>query len=349
MPIISSIGRLKMIVITYFQFILFLPHAHAADTLAWSFVSPYPADTASGKGLETFAHLVNQYTNDRFVINLNFNSKIAPKTLSTPARINNIQGYSIFSGSITTDPLFDLPTLPFIIESIADSQQLAVLAYCDYALAFQKQGWHLLYISPWPPTGLWSTTPISDNLSGLVLRVYDQKSAFVMQAAGAKTISQPFQEAIAHLHDGTLSSILSSGDGATFKQYIPYLRHFTNLQYAFPFSFVIVDTDAYNSLPSDIRQKINIAAADTQRLQWSNLASTISDNHQRMEAAGVIIHEPTPELITKLRASAHITIESWRERAGPRLNQLLDTFITYKANKVDSLPTCIGHSPAGYR
>ena len=72
-----------------------------------------------------------------------------------------VQAGDAFAGSLEAeDPIFALPSLPFLVTSIADAKRLSDIARPYLAAVLEKKGLRLLYLTPWPPSGIWSRTPL---------------------------------------------------------------------------------------------------------------------------------------------------------------------------------------------
>ncbi len=66
-----------------------------------------------------------------------------------------------------------------------------------------------------------------DDLRVLSVRAYDETSAEVMRAAGAKAQILSFADAMPRLKDGSVNAALSSGDGGAGRRLWGYLPNFT--------------------------------------------------------------------------------------------------------------------------
>src|SRR5258708_40113835 len=72
-----------------------------------------------------------------------------------------VQAGDAFAGALEAeDAIFALPSLPFLVTSIADARRLAELARPFLAAALQNKGQRLLYLTPWPPSVIWSKSPL---------------------------------------------------------------------------------------------------------------------------------------------------------------------------------------------
>jgi TRAP-type C4-dicarboxylate transport system substrate-binding protein len=197
--------------------LLHQPIAASAQTV-WDMTTEYPQSAMSGLGLTTFAQHVGALTAEKLVIRPSFDAAkgIRSADMLTAIAQGRIQAGDAFAGSLEAeDAIFALPSLPFLVTSMADAGRLADLARPYLAAALQGRGEHLLYLTPWPPSGIWSKTPLKtpSDLSGLSIRTYDRISSEIFARAGAKATSIGFAETLPRLVDGSINAVLSSGDG----------------------------------------------------------------------------------------------------------------------------------------
>src|ERR1700694_2197462 len=138
------------------------------------------------------------------------------------------------------------------------------------AAALQKRGARLLYLTPWPPSGIWSKAPpkTPSDLSGLSIRTYDRISREVFASAGARAVSISFSDTMPRLADGSINAVLSSGDGEAGRKLWGYLRYFTEITYSLPLSVAGANQAAYDALAPDVRDAIDTAGRQTETELW---------------------------------------------------------------------------------
>src|SRR2546428_600665 len=81
-----------------------------------------------------------------------------------------------FMGAVGSfDPIFELHSLPFLASTPTQGRVLAEVARPAYEAAVARRNQKLLFLSPWPPAGLWTKTPVTtvDGLKGLRVRTSD--------------------------------------------------------------------------------------------------------------------------------------------------------------------------------
>ena len=295
----------------------------ASAQVAWQMATEYPRSNISGVGLAKFAELVSAQTNGYVTVRNAFDNelKISSGEMLRAAQEGRIAGGDAFAGPLeASDPVFGLPSLPFVVQSIEAARSINERARPLYEKALAAQGLKLLYITIWPSTGLWSVQPISTpaDLRSIAARTYDYNSAEVMRAVGATAEYLPFNEAIAKVRSHELNAILTSGDGGAGRKLWQDLPHFTAINYAIPISLAFVRTDAFEALPESVQRQVMQVAAETEQSQFQLLANRTAENYARMRANGVEIAEPVPvPVLAALKQGASAPIAMWRAKAPP--------------------------------
>ena len=304
--------------------------AHAQT--AWDMATEYPQTAMPGLGMTAFAAHVATLTDGKVAIQPSFDAAKGIRSADMLSAIaeGRVQAGDAFAGSLEgEDAIFALPSLPFLVTSIADARQLADLARPTIAAELEKRGQRLLYLTPWPPSGIWSKMRLrtAADLAGLSIRTYDRTSREVFVRAGAKASSISFAELMPRLTDGSINAVLSSGDGEIGRTLSEYLPNFTEITYSMPISVASVNQAAFDRLTPELREAIDAAGRLTETGSWITLASRLEQNHQRMRERGVTIDsDPAPALIAALRQGAASAREAWCMRSGPACESVLGVF-----------------------
>jgi TRAP-type C4-dicarboxylate transport system substrate-binding protein len=304
---------------------------HGAEPTQWHMATEYPANTMPGEGLSTFATEVKSRTAGALEILPSYDASAGIKSADIPkaVREGTLDAGDAYGGALAgLNPVFALSSLPFVVDNIEDAQRLLDLARPLYAKAFEALSQHLLYVTPWPASGIWSSQPASsvDALRTLSIRTYDTTSASVMQAAGAKAEFLSFSELPARLKAGTINAALSSGDGDAGRKLWGWLPHFTTIEYAMPLSFATVSSRAYAALSPEQRRAVEQAAQATESQQWLRLRNRGEDNRQQMQHSGVTIAPPSADLRKALRRAGEQAVAEWAQKAGRDAAAVLEQF-----------------------
>ena len=311
--------------------LLHQPTTASAQTV-WNMTTEYPQGAVSGLGVITFAQHVARLGAGKLVIQPSFDAAkgVRSADMLTALAEGRVEAGDAFAGSLEAeDAIFALPSLPFLVTSIADARRLAELARPYLAAALQRRGARLLYLTPWPPSGIWSKAPVKtpSDLSGLSIRTYDRISREVFASAGARAMSISFADTMPRLADGSINAVLSSGDGEAGRKLWGYLPYFTDITYSLPLSLASVNQAAYDALAPELRDAVDAAGRQTEIEIWLALSSQLQQNQQRMREAGVTIEaNPSPALVAALQSGAAAAQQDWCARSGPACQQVLGVF-----------------------
>ena len=308
--------------------------ASAQTAHDWVMATEYPATSIVGEGLEAFAAAVTRRLEGRVVVKAAFGPKDA-RSADMPMSVasGRWQGGDAFGGAIgAVNPVFGLSSLPFVATSLEEARRLAVAARPLYEKALADKGLRLLYLTPWPPSGVWSRKPITGaaNLSGLTIRTYDAPSTQVFAAAGAVASNLSFADVMGKLRDGSVDAVLSSGDGGAGRRLWEFLPHFTPVNYAVPLSFTFVSTAVYDALPPADRAAIDAVGRETEQRQWSALVGRLEQNYAQMKANGVVIGDVRVDVVEALQRASTPVIAEWSRLSGPDAAGILQSYIAGK-------------------
>jgi TRAP-type C4-dicarboxylate transport system substrate-binding protein len=302
-------------------------HPHGEQ---WALANEYPATSLPGEGDACFAKLVADRTRGRLAIvampdaKLGYHSRAQLKAVAE----GTIPMASSFGGALGDEhPIFGLAALPFIVTDAGGARALYDAARPAYEAAFARHNQKLLYATPWPPSGVWSKTPVTDpdSVRKLSIRTYDQTGTELFTRLGARASVVSFAELPAQLASGGIDAVLSSGDGGAGRKLWEHLPRFTEIHYALPLSFATVNLDRWNALDAETRGGVETAAADTEARQWQALDGRLARNYARMRDNGMTIATGiSPQLRERLREAAQATVEEWAARAGPQGRALLE-------------------------
>jgi TRAP-type C4-dicarboxylate transport system substrate-binding protein len=307
------------------------PMSARAQTV-WGMPTEYPQSAMSGLGVTTFAQHVTELSAGKLLIQPSFDAAkgIRSADMLTAIAELRVQAGDAFAGALEAeDVIFALPSLPFLVTSIADARRLADLARPYIATALHNRGQRLLYLTPWPPSGIWSKTPLKtpSDLSGLSIRTYDKISRDIFAGAGAKAVSISFADTMPKLVDGSINAVLSSGDGGAGRGLWEFLPYFSEITYALPISVASVNQAVYDGLAPELREAVDTASRQTEAELWLALSTRLRENYARMRDNGVTIDtSPAPAIVAALLSGAATAQQAWCARSGPACEQVLGPF-----------------------
>jgi TRAP-type transport system periplasmic protein len=312
--------------------LLLVPRIATAQAARFIMANEYPATSIQGEADARFARAVTERTAKRIEIvhaydaSSGFRSKDMVDAVSRAA-VPIANAYMGALGAV--DPVFLLPSLPFLATSPEQGKALADIARPAYERVLARHNQRLLFLSPWPAAGLWANKPIDsvEALKGLRLRTADASGVLAFKAAGAVPVQVSFADAIPQLKAGQLDAVLSSGDGGAGARLMEVLKHFTAIEYAVTLSMVTINNEAWAALEPAWQQALLAAAAETEAQQWDVMKTRVAANYARMRAAGISITTAlSPQFQQALRTAGQVAVDDWMQRMGPAAAPMLEAY-----------------------
>lgn len=301
----------------------------ASAQVALDLINEYPATAISGAADVFFAEAVKRRSDGRIVIRPIPDAKSGVRSRDQLKAVT--EGRFAMANTVggtlgDEDAVFLLSSLPFVTPNVTDARALYDMAKPLYQQLFAARQQRLLYVVPWPPSGIWSAAPVGNAaaLKALKIRTYDNTGTAVMAKVTASATIVSFSELNAKLEAGEVNAVLSSGDGGAGRQLWKYLKNFSDVGYALPLSFASISLAAWTSLDDADRAAIEAAANETSEHQWAALAGRLAENFARMRQNGVVIDEKPPaDVMAALHAAADATVTDWLSRVGPDAQRVL--------------------------
>ena len=293
----------------------------AAEPVTFDLVNEYPASSLPGEADRTFADLVAQRLSDKLVIRPVANAASGLRSRDQIAAVaeGRVAMADTFGGAIgDLDPALAIPSLPFLTPTIADARRLLELAEARYQAAFARRNQRLLFVSPWPASGLWTVRPVDGlaALKALRVRTYDTTGTALFRSLATSAEMVSFADLEPRLAAGSIDAVLSSGDGGAGRKLWRFLPHFAAINYAIPLSFGTINLDAWNRLDAEARATLEEIGRDVSERQWAAMRGRVEANYATMRENGMTITSPiAPELVAALQAAAAPAIAAWAETA----------------------------------
>src|SRR5882757_5094449 len=266
--------------------------APASAQTTFDLIKEYPANSITGEADAFFANAVKRWSEGRIVVRPIPDARSGVRTRDQLKAVTEgkFAMADSFAGGLGDDSaVFLLSSLPFVTPTLGDVHALYDAARPLYERLFAARKQKLLYVTPWPPSGIWSAKPVAsvDALKALKIRTYDKTSTEVLARVALSATNVSFADLTPKLETAEIDAVLSSGDGGAGRQLWKYLPNFSEVGYAAPLSLASISLDAWSSLDEAGRAAIEAAARETNEHQWAALGSRLAENYARMRANGV--------------------------------------------------------------
>lgn len=292
-----------------------------AQSQTLNLINEYPATSITAAADLQFAASVKQLAGDTIVINTQQEALNPFKGGAQVSALSDgkVEMATLFAGIIgNSDPFFLLSSLPFTVNNFEDAKALAGCAQPAVEQHLSKLHAHLLYVTPWPPSGVWSATPLTDlaALRALRIRTYDENSRAVFEQVGAQSVNLPFSAVPAKLAAGELNAVLSSGDGGAGNRLWEQLGNFSAVSYSIPLSYTVINQDTWRQLKPEQQAILTEAAKRTAASSWNNVKDRIASNYARMREHKMTLNlAPAQEIQDSLRNAAKSQVSAWQQKA----------------------------------
>jgi TRAP-type C4-dicarboxylate transport system substrate-binding protein len=307
-----SAGRLATVVMAL---VLAAVGGARAQVVTWGMANEYPASSIQGEADARFGREVTARSGGRIEIAHQYDasSGFRSKDMVDAIGRGDLRIGNTYMGALGgLDPIFLLPSLPFLATTPEQGRALAAVARPAYERALARHNQVLLFQSPWPAAGIWANRPVdsTEALRGLRVRTADANGVLAFRAAGAVPVVVSFADALPQLRSGQLDAVLSSGDGGAGRRLMETLHHFTAIEYAVTMSMVTINGDAWRALEPSLQEAVREAAAETEARQWEVMKTRVAANYAQMRAAGVALTtELSPEYRQALRAAGQVAVD----------------------------------------
>ena len=233
------------------------------------------------------------------------------------------------SGVAGDEPLFDIVTLPFLIQSFDEGKILSDIARPHFdKVAETKWGQKILYISPWPAAGIWSKREVKSiaDMKGLKTRTYDKNGSLVMQAVGAAPHTLPFSEVYASLATGVIDSVMTSTPTAVDAKFWEVLKYYAPLNITMATDLVTVNLKEFNKLDKETQAVLIQLGKEMETEMWKKVAKLDKDQEAVSVKGGIVTVPPSREFLNQLSGVTRGIRTDWLKNAPPEARIIVDEF-----------------------
>ena len=294
----------------------------------WDMPNAFGAKSSDGVADLVFAELVAEKTDGRIKIVHHFDGSLGYRGVDHLTAVQDgavplaRHPMSYYGGN---DPMFLLSTLPFLTRAPEDAEVMRQVSAPYVEDAFAKFNQVVVSWGLFPPSGIWSETPVAslDDLKGLKIRAFDLNSLETFTGAGAAAVNMNWGDVLPALSTGAIDGVVTSADLGIASSINEYLPSFTEINWAVPLSTVTINKDVWDGLPADLQAAVLEAGEEATRRTFDRLPTQVAANYEEMRAKGVtVVEEPADDLLEGLRTAAEPVIQRWRESAGERAKVL---------------------------
>lgn len=298
----------------------------------WTGNSGWPSDNHQSAGLIEFARRAKVATDGRIEITVQVGGALGYKDSELIKAVQDglvTVSDMMTSGVADAEPLFNIVTLPFLVQSLDEGKILNDTASPYFAEVIEhKWGQKILYFSPWPPSGIWSKKEITEisDLKGLNTRTYDNNGNLVMQALGATPFQLPFSEIYPSIVSGAIDSVMTSTPTAVDTKLWEVLNFYEPLNVMMATDLVSINLKEFYKLDTETQNILIKLGKDMEAEMWNKVAKLDKDKEEVCNKNGIKTITPSKQLLNDLAVITKNIRENWLKTAPLEASTIVDEF-----------------------
>lgn len=304
--------------------------AISAQAETWDMPTPYPDATFHTVNITEFAADVAAATDGALDIKVHSAASLFKHPeISRAVRSGQVPiGEFFLSLLANEDPAFGADSLPFLATNYEDAERLWAAQKDAISELLDDQGMMVLYSVPWPPQGLYSNGEINsvEDLAGLKFRTYNATLEEFANLAGAAPTQVENPDIPQAFSTGRVEAMITSPSTGVNSKAWDFLTHYTDIQAWIPKNVVVVNTRSFRRLDDTTQAAVLKAAAAAEARGWNMSRAETEAQTAVLAENGIIVVEPSEELMTGLREIGAQMLENWSAKAGDAGAALLSAY-----------------------
>jgi len=310
-----------------------------AKTYKWDMPNEYPSTSIQGEGDRFFSKKLNELSKGDIEIVHHFGGALGFRSKDQLDAVMDgaVELANTFVPPLGgVNPIFILFSLPFLVSTPEEAQILYEVSKPYQDAQLQKYNQKLLFVSPWPASGLWGKGSYIDmnSIRSLKMRSYDVNSSRVFREAKANPVQLSWADIVPQLSTGGIDAVLTSLESGLSASFNDYTKYFTEIHYDNTINMVTMNLDTWEDLSDEHKQAVEQAAKETEEFVWKNIHNAIARNHEVANSRGMtVVTELEPGFRENLQSLAEPVIQSWAESMGIDGQTIIDEFRARIAQK----------------
>lgn len=243
-------------------------------------------------------------------------------------KTGQVQLGEVFIGIMgNTHPVFKHDNIPFLATTYDSAEKLWNAAKPEVEKQLNKEGMTLLYTVAWPAQSLYTKVPVNSlaDIQGLKMRAYSPSTSRLADLMSTSPTTVQVPEIPQAFSTGIIDAMITSPSTGVNGQAWDYLSHYTDIRAWIPKNVVVVNNRSFKRLDKKTQQIIRDAAANAEAKGWAGVKAKAQEDTQMLADKGIIVSEPSTELMAELNKIGATMIDEWKAEA-PEVEAILSTF-----------------------
>lgn len=297
---------------------------------SWDMPTPYGDSTFHTQNISQFAEDVNAATEGGLTITVHSAGSLFPHAeIKNTIRSGQVPiGEFFLSRLVNEDAAFGLDSQPFLATSYEDAAALWAAQKPAVTALLDKQGLMPLFSVPWPAQGLYTNGEIKtvEDLNGLRFRAYNAALEQFATLAGAAPVQVEAPDIPQAFATGQVEAMITSPSTGANSSAWDFVTHYTPINAWVPKNIVVVNKRAFRRLPDDVQAAVLAAAETAEARGWDMSKAEAEAKTAVMADNGVVIVEPSAELVAGLQAIGAEMLKGLEAKASEQALSVLGTY-----------------------
>lgn len=302
----------------------------AAVAEEWDMPTPYGDKTFHTANIVEFAKDVREASDGALNITVHSaGSLIKHAEIKNAVRGQQVEIGEFFLSRLSNeDAAYGVDSQPFVATSYEDAEKLWAAQKPVITELLAKQRLMPLFSVPWPPQGLYTDGEVKsvDNLKGLKFRAYNAALEQFAALAGAAPTQVEAADIPQAFATGQVEAMITSpSTGANTKAW-DFVSHYSPINAWVPKNIVVVNKVAFDALDDRIKSIVLEAAAAAEARGWEMSKQETSIKTSELTDNGMIVIDPSDELLGGLKAIGVDMQSAWQESASDDAKAIIEAF-----------------------
>lgn len=304
--------------------------AQSVAAQEWNMPTPYPAGNFHTQNIEAFADDVKEMTDGDLTIQVHpAGALFKHPEIKNAVRSRQAAIGEFFLSLLSNEhPVFGADSLPFLATTYDQARNLWEAQEPIITDLLAEQNLKPLYAVPWPPQGLYTQKPVDsiDDLKGVRFRTYNATLERFANLAGAAPTQVEVPDIPQAFATGRVEAMITSpSTGANSKAW-DFVDHYYDIRAWVPKNIVVVNQDAFDSLPPSQQEALLDAAEAAEARGWEMSRKETEKQTQKLAENGMEVHEPSDQLVQDFQMIGATMAEDWLKDAGKLGETLLNDY-----------------------
>ena len=303
---------------------------HAQAQTKWDMPTPYSDGEFHTINVRQFAEDVKKATNGQLEINVHSAGSLIkhPDILRAVSTGQVPIGEFLLGQFGNEDPVFAVDNLPFLAAGYDNAWKLYQAQKPVLTKKLEARGLLLLYSVAWPGQGLYTKNPLKsvDDFKGVKFRTYSPQTARLAELLGASPTVIQVPEVPQAFATGTISAMITSSATGTATKAWEFVKNYYTTNAMHPKNVVVVNSRAFQRLPSDAQKVLQAAAAAAEKRGWDLSRKREADANKLLADNGMTVHTPDAALMSAMSKIGDTMTAEWLKTAGADGESILKAY-----------------------